>query len=171
MALYIWIINQLDIGSSSFKNSLIIKDVQAGVRATTPSSVQSITAITQRPIYHHSSSTHIVYNKYQEKPSQQIVLQFKASYIRLEKTEQDKLEERLKALNIKPFHSVKVFSSAAADSEKNGLLQLSQLRIQSVARIIYPYTQDIKMYYHSSSIDGDKVVVKFFDPPPIAEKN
>ncbi len=162
MALFIWCINQLDIGSASFKNSLL-KDVQAEVKMTTPSSVQRITAITQRPIYRHS--THTAHNTPQEKPSQQIILQFKSEYIRLEKTEQDKFEKLLQSLNIKPFHSVKVFSSAA-DSEENGWLpKLAKLRIQSIARIIYPYTQNVKMYYHSSPIEGDKVVIQFFEPP------
>jgi hypothetical protein len=163
MTLILWCINQLDIGSSSFKNSLL-KDVQAEVKTTTPSSVQRITAITQRPIYRHS--THTAHNTtHQEKPRHTLVLQFKSEYIRLEKTEQDKLEEMLQSLNIKPFHSVKVFSSAA-DSEQNGWLpKLAILRIQSIARLIYPYTQNVKMYYHSSSIDGDQVVVNFFEPP------
>jgi len=160
MTLFIWCVNQLELGASPAKRTLFV-EVQAKASISAQKSVQRIEAVTQRPILNHSTRT--PYAIQQDKPSQQIVLQFKSEHIRLDKTEQVKLENSLQSWDIKTFHSAKIFSGATL-SKKNGQLpQLAKLRVQSVARMIYPYTQTVKMYYHSS-IEKDKVVVKIFSP-------
>ncbi len=160
MALFIWCVNQLELGQSPLKRRLL-NEVQAEANSYMPKSVQRIEAITQIPIRTHS--THSVNYATPHKSNQQIILQFKPEYIRLEKIERTKLKSFLQRLEIKSYHSAEIYSGTAS-SERNGKFsQLAKLRVQSVARIIYPYTQTVKMYYHSSKKE-DKVLVRFFDP-------
>jgi len=111
MTLFIWCVNQLELGSSTVKRTLFV-EVQAETSTSAQKSVQRIEAVTQRPIL--NSSTRTPYAIHQDKPSQQVVLQFKPEHIRLDKTEQAKLENRLQSWDIQIFHSVKIFSGATS---------------------------------------------------------
>jgi hypothetical protein len=165
MALFIWCVNQLDLGQSPLKRRLL-NEVQAEANSYMPKSVQRIEAVTQTPILSHSTHT-VNYATPQDKSNQQIILQFKPEYIRLEKIERTKLKDFLLSKEIKSYHSAEIYSGTTS-SERNGKFsQLAKLRVQSVARIIYPYTQTVKMYYHSYKKEN-KVLVRFFDP--LAEK-
>ena len=162
MALFIWCVNQLDLGQSPLKRKLL-NEAQAEANSYMPKSVQRIEAVTQRPIHNHSSHTVNYDATPQNKSDQQIILQFEAEYIRLEKIERTKLKDFLQRLEIKSYHSAEIYSGTTS-SERNGkFTQLTKLRVQSVARIIYPYTQTVKMYYRSSNSEN-KILVRFFDP-------
>jgi hypothetical protein len=162
MALFIWCVNQLDLGQSPLKRRLL-NEVQAEANSYyMPKSVQRIEAVTQIPIRSHS--TRIVnYATPQNKSNQQIILQFKPEYIRLEKIERTKLNDFLQRLEIKSYHSAEIYSGTTFSERNSKFSQLAKLRLQSVARIIYPYTQTVKMYYRSSKKE-EKILVRFFDP-------
>jgi len=112
-------------------------------------------------------------NRYSAKPNeskqtqrrkikQQLRLVFNATQIHLNKTETVKLENRLERLDISPFHSVEIFSGIVHHENNLPFPQRAKLRAQNVARIIYPYTQNVKMYYRPSLEEG-QVIVEFIE--------
>jgi hypothetical protein len=159
MAIFTWCINQL-LGQTPLKKTLISNvQAEAPQHKAVPESVPKV--ITQRPI---RPSRHTTPSPHQGKPKQRLVLQFRSIRIHLDTVERIKLEKMLQHLNITPSHSAQIFSGAA--HSKNNLLspqRAAKLRVQNVARIIYPYTQTVKMYYRPSMEEG-KVIVEFFEP-------
>lgn len=98
------------------------------------------------------------------KSNQWVVVKFKTGETHLTEKERIKIENALQHLNI--GHSDAVQVSAGATSSQNSLLsaQTAKLRAQSVARVIYPYTQTVKMLYRLNLEEG-LVSVEFFQPP------
>jgi len=161
MALLTWCINQL-LGEPPIKKTLI-----SNVQAEAPPMSKSIPkVITQRPI---RKKLHTAPNLHQGEPIERLVLRFKSIHIHLDKAERTRLEKILRRFSITSSHSVQIFSGAA--HSKNNILspQTAKLRAQNVARIIYPYTQIVKMHYRPSMEVG-KVVVEFFEPSALKKK-
>jgi len=98
------------------------------------------------------------------KSNQWVVVRFKVGEIHLSEKERVKIEAALQHLNI--GHSDAVQVSAGATFSQNSLLsaQTAKLRAQTVARVIYPYTQTVKMLYRLNLEEG-LVSVEFFQPP------
>jgi hypothetical protein len=97
------------------------------------------------------------------KPNQRLVLQFDSTEIHLNESESAKLENMLKRLHVSPFHSVKIFSGTVPDENNIPFPQTAKLRAQNVARVIYPFTQTVKMHYRPSLAEG-KAIVEFLEP-------
>ncbi|MEN8218601.1 MAG: hypothetical protein ABFS56_19980 [Pseudomonadota bacterium] len=96
------------------------------------------------------------------KPNQLLALQFDSTHIHLNESESAKLEIMLKRLHVSPFHSVKIFSGKVPDENNIPFPQTAKLRAQNVARVIYPFTQTVKMHYRPSLPEG-KTVVEFME--------
>lgn len=163
MALLTWSINQL-LGEPPIKKTLI-SNVQAEAPPM-PVSKSIPKAITQRPI---RQKLHTAPKLDQGEPIERLVLRFKSIHIHLDKVERARLEKILRRFSITHSHSVQIFSGAA--HSKNNILspQTAKLRAQNVARIIYPYTQQVKMHYQPSMEEG-QVVVEFFEPSALKKK-
>ncbi len=110
-------------------------------------------------------------NRYSAKPSkqtqrrqvkQQLGLVFNVTHVHLNQAETVKLENKLKRLDITPFYSVEIFSGIVHHENNLPFPQTAKLRAQNVARIIYPYTQNVKMYYRPSLEEG-QVIVEFIE--------
>lgn len=157
IALFTWCVNQLGLGQTQHSKNLI-SNVQA---QTTPQNLQvAVYTITQRPIFNR---TQIALSTRRAKPIQRLVLQFRSVDFNLDRRKRVRLENLFRKLNLTPSHSVEIFYGAAV-SESNILIpRTAKLRAQNVARIIYPATQSVKMYYRPTMAEG-KVIVEFFDP-------
>jgi len=158
MAIFTWCLNQL-LGQTPLKKTLISNVQAEAPHKAVPESVPKV--ITQRPI---RPTRHTAPSPHRGKPKQRLVLQFRSIRIHLDTVERVKLEKMLLRLNITPSHSAQIFSGAV--HSKNNLLspqRAAKLRAQNVARIIYPYTQSLKMYYRPSMEEG-KVIVEIFEP-------
>jgi|GEM_PF-2820107 len=93
-------------------------------------------------------------------------LQFTAQRTKLTSVEQTGLLEAIESLKIKNQHQVHIYSGKIP-AENNVLFsQKPKLRLQSVARVIYPYTQNITMRSHPS-LDAGKIVVDFVEKPVV----
>ncbi len=161
IALFTWCVNQFGLGQTQHPKNLI-SNVQA---QTTPKNLQvAVYTITQRPIL--TNRRQIALSTQRAKPIQRLVLQFRSVDCNLDIKERVRLEKMFRKLSLTPSHSVEIFYGAAV-SESNILIpRTAKLRAQSVARIIYPATQSVKMYYRPKMEEG-KVIVEFFDPQTI----
>jgi len=164
MAIFNWCVSQL-LGPSQ-KN--LISSVQAQATHRIPKSVQRIEIIKQRSI--HSSSKPNIRLPHQGKPTERLELKFQSIRIHLAQTERAKLENLLQRLDIGPEHAIQIFFAPAPYENNIPSPQTAKLRVQTVARIIYPYTQTVKMYYRPSMEEGT-VAVEFFEPSSSHNKN
>lgn len=153
MALISWYINQLDLGKAPVEKTLI-NNVQANA---VPSNKDFSYLINQENGHTTSSPSSTLLEE--EINKQKITLQFKEMSIYLDRTEQKRLEETLKTLNLNNTSTVKILTGPAPGGENNVTLQTTKLRAQTVARFVYPYTQSIKMSY-LPSLEAGMVVVE-----------
>ncbi len=163
MGLFTWCVNQL-LDQTPLNKKTLISPVQADAspQARKPIVYKGFARpITQKPIQNHS--THIASNPtHQGATLHKIVLHFQAGHIHIKQTERIKLENKLRSFDITISHGVRLLSGAAFSENSISSPQIAKLRSQNVARIIYPYTQTIKMYYRPSMEEG-KVIVEFFE--------
>ncbi len=162
IALFTWCVNQLGLGQTQAEKNLI-RNVQA---QTIPQVSQvAFSAITQRPIL--TNRTQIAALSTQRaKPIQRLVLQFRPVEFNLDRRELLKLKKVFRKLHLTSSHSVEIFYGAAVSESNIPIPRTAKLRAQSVARIIYPITQSVKMYYRPTIKEG-QVIVEFFAPQMI----
>lgn len=161
MALFTWGVNHFELGKTTQKMPLI-KSVNAQVIPRPPKFVQRIETITQQKKFHSSTTTPSSTSP--TKANKWLVLQFQPAQIHLNKAEHVKLENLLQGLNnASSSHSAEIFFGATHFEKNVPSPQMAKLRAQSVARIIYPYTQSVKMHY-SPYIKNDKVDVYILIP-------
>lgn len=166
MALLTWCLNQLDLGKSAIEKTLI-SNVLAEATPTAHTAVsiihEQITLPKSTP--NQSAPRHpkqaLTDNSSQ---SQQIILRFRSVEVNLDTSERQRLETRLAQLNISPAHSVQVLVGPAPSENHTQSPQNAKLRAQNVARVIYPYTQDVKMIYRPS-LELGMVSVEFSQRP------
>ncbi|MCK5537000.1 MAG: hypothetical protein KAH84_09800 [Thiomargarita sp.] len=156
ISLFTWIVNYISLEFSPLK-SIVFNELQA----------KSITTIPiNKPIKKLAINIKNTYNIPIESDNlkQQFMVQFELKNTYLSKNEQNKIEKVLQNLKINSSYSIKILSNVAtSDKEHSNFLMITKLRIQSVARVIYPYTQNIKMYYHFP-VENDKVMIRIFQP-------
>ncbi|MCK5877467.1 MAG: hypothetical protein KAG43_07515, partial [Candidatus Marithrix sp.] len=146
--------NQLEWDKTDSKK-ILITNVQA--KSDFKPIAKQVT--TQRPIRPSKYITPSDKNQ----PIGRLNLQFKPIKMVLESKEHLKLKSILKELNISSDYSVLIFSGTAKSVDNIPAPQISKLRVQTIARVIYPYTQTVKMF-HRPSIEEGTVVVEFFEP-------
>ncbi len=154
-ALFTWCVNQLDWDKTKPKK-VLITSVQA--KSTVKPIAKQV--ITQRPI---RPSKYVAPSTHKGQPIGNLDLQFQSTSIQFEIKERSKLEKILKDLDISSGNSALIFSGAATSENNIPAPQISKLRVQTVARVIYPYTQTVKMFYRPSIKEGT-VIVEFFEP-------
>jgi len=164
MALFNWCVNQL-LGPSQ---RTLISSVQAQSTHRLPKSIQRVEIFNQNPIRHPLKQNARLLH--QGEPTDRLKLQFQSIHIHLNKTYRLKLENKLQHLDISPEHAVQIFFGPAPYENNISSPQTAKLRAQTVARIIYPYTQTVKMYYRPSIEEGT-VIVEFFEPFSAKNKN
>ena len=159
IALFSWCVNQLGLGQTQHPKNII-----SNVQAQTIKEVVATSPIIQQPIL--TNRTQIALSTQRAEPIQRLVLQFRSIEFKLERRERVRLEKMFRKLNITPSHSVEIFYGAAVSESNIPIPRTAKLRAQSVARIIYPATQSVKMYYRPTMEEG-KVIVEFFAPQTV----
>jgi len=162
IALFTWCVNQLGLGQIQHPKNLI-SNVQAQPMPQVSQYVAE-SPITQLPIL--TNRTQIALSTQRAKPIQRLVVQFHSVEFNLDRRERARLEKMFRKLNLTPSHSVEIFYGAAVSESNIPIPRTAKLRAQSVARIIYPVTQSVKMYYRPTMEEG-KVIVEFFAPKTI----
>ena len=174
MALFTWYVNHLNLGDSiqaSFDQS-IVTNAQAEVAPSLPPAVYSST-VAAHPVSANSSSnapTKRVLHPIQslnnnpsnllEENANRVILKFKSLHTHLDDSDRERLEEALTRLSVNPEYTVQILSGTEP-VENNALSPQSlKLRSQAVARIIYPYTQNIKMQYRPA-VKVSTMIVEF----------
>jgi hypothetical protein len=155
VALLIWGLNQLEF-NKTIKNEMPAINQQAQVSSSTPRIVKQIKVMTSISNHSIPASSQVKMENYSKK---HFVLQFQPVEIELDKTETVKLENLLDNLNVKPSYSAKIFFGVALSEKNVPYPQMAKIRAQAVARMIYPYTQTVTMYYRPS-IANNKVIVE-----------
>lgn len=168
MALFTWCVNHLEVDQPPLKKTLISNvQAEAPQKKLNPRHVEVVArSNTQQPLIKSlkpisPSLTH------QNESNRRLVLQFKSLQIYLEKAERVKFENQLQRLNINSSHTAQVLAGPTPSENNIQSPQAAKLRALMVARIIYPYTQTVKMYYRPSLEEG-KMIVEFF---PVQTKN
>jgi len=149
-------------------NKKLISDVQA--KSAVPSTLSST---------HLSDSKNVSFSKdsasnlnalltQKAQNDQKIVLKFESVDIQLDSVEEYRLETLLDTLNINGSYTVRISAGPVPSNDNTDASKTSKLRAQTVARIIYPYTQKITMFYQPN-LAVSTVVVEIF-PVQIAKK-
>jgi hypothetical protein len=161
IALFTWCVSQLLEQTPLKKTFISSVQADASPQAKQPVVYKGFARpITQQPII--NPSTRIASDPtLQGVTLHKIVLQFQASDIHLKSTERIKFEEKLKRFDINISHAARVLSGAALSKKSISSPQIAKLRAQNVARIIYPHTQTVKMYYRPAIKEG-QVIIEFF---------
>lgn len=158
MALISWCINQLELDKAPLEKTLI-SNVQAKV-GPLPKNLSSLTIpVPQKPTVRH----YITPTESLKEPTANTVketLHFKETNFYLDKQERKRFESLLQNLHLNSASAVQVLTGPSPGGENVLTLQTAKLRAQTVARLIYPYTQAIKMHY-VSSLESGVVVVEF----------
>ncbi len=154
-ALFTWCVNQLDWDKTKPEKVLI-----ASAQAKSVIKPIAKQVITQRPI---RPSKYITPSVHKGQPIGSLDLKFQTTTTKFEIKERSKLERLLKDLDISSGNSVLIFSGSVTSENNISAPQISKLRVQTVARVIYPYTQTVKMFYRPSIKEGI-VIVEFFKP-------
>jgi len=163
MSLFTWCINQFNLNQTTLKKTLISNVQAEATTGTTPLlSIHRVPTRTPRLILRqvpHSTnpSTH------GKEPKQRLQLHFQSVAIQPDENDQVKLENMLRQLKITHSHAAKILFGPAPFSNNISSPQIAKLRAQNIARIIYPYTQIVKMSYHTTLKEGE-VIVEFFEP-------
>lgn len=168
MALFTWCINQLKLGEDSLEKTLI-SNVQAdAVPEHLPP--QEIPTQIAQPIQQKIPTLQRLTTVPNKKSlNQRIILHFQPIENQLSKTEQVQLENQLQKLGINASQSVQVIAGPAP-SGNSGISPSAKLRAQTVARIVYPYTQTIKMLYNPG-LEENRVIVEFLQFHPLPKNN
>ena len=163
MSLFTWCINQFNLNQPTLKKTLISNvQAEATTGATPTLSANRVPTRTPRLILRqisHSTNS----QTHGKEPKQRLKLHFQTVAIQLDKSEQVKLENMLQQLKVTNSHVAKILFGPAQFTNNVSSPQIAKLRAQNVARVIYPYTQIVKMSYHTALKEGD-IVVEFFEP-------
>jgi len=159
VALLIWGINQLEL-NKTIETEMPAFNKQAQVSPNTLKIVQQIEVVAHNSIKNESFS---VGSKIKINSKKHLVLQFQPVEIELDKTETVKLENLLDNLDVNPSYSAKIFFGVALSEKNVPYPQMAKIRAQTIARMIYPYTQTVKMYYRPS-MANNKVIVEVSEP-------
>jgi len=167
----------LEVGKPTLEKTPLISNVQAGyaspkrpVVIVTQNPVQQPAApvpVTQPPVVEQKTS--VLHPIQSVKQSKEIAafrrtsLQFESISTQFVPSEQIKLETALRESHISPSHRVVILVGPAPSESNITSPQTSKLRAQTVARLIYAYTQNIKMLYHPEMEIG-RVDVEFYSP-------
>lgn len=170
MALFTWYVNHMNLGDSlqaSFDQTLVA-NAQAAINPhpdTTPHNPVMHAAVTTNNISSkksiaHSLNTRPASHDELEESNYRIILRVKSLHTHLDDADRIRLEEALTRLAVNHDYNVKILSGTEP-VENNALSPQSlKLRSQAVARIIYPYTQNIKMQYRPS-LKMSTMIVEF----------
>jgi flagellar basal body-associated protein FliL len=173
MALFTWYVNHLNLGDSiqaSFDQS-IVTNAQAEVAPSLPPAVYSSTVhpvstngtasnAPAKRVLHPIQSLNNNPSNLLEENANRVILKFKSLHTHLDDADRERLEEALTRLSVNPEYTVQILSGTEP-VENNALSPQSlKLRSQAVARIIYPYTQNIKMQYRPA-VKVSTMIVEF----------
>ena len=162
VALLIWGINQLNL------NKIVETEMPAFNKQTqvspssTPRIVQQIEVVAHNSIKNDSFSVNSKI-KMGNDSKKNLVLQFQPVEIKLDQEETVKLENLLDNLDVNPSYSAKIFFGVALSEKNVPYPQMAKIRAQTIARMIYPYTQTVKMYYRPS-MANNQVIVEVSEP-------
>ena len=158
MAIFTWCIDQLGLGQTSLDQGLI-----NNVEAKTPPVIRVVSKNkmdSMRVTENTSFNLHPTVPK-RERLLQKVVLPFKFLEANLTQVESRKFQALLKQMEIDDSFKVEIFSGPTPTKEEQKLsVQTSKLRAQNVARMVYPYNPNIKMFYRPN-LDADTVLVQF----------
>ncbi|NJO16227.1 MAG: hypothetical protein HC877_10890 [Thioploca sp.] len=163
MSLFTWCINQFNLNQTPLKKTLISNVQAEATTGTTPIlSIHRVPTRTPRLILRQvpHPTTALTHDK---KPKQRLQLRFQSVAVQPDKNEQVKLENMLQQLKITHSHAAKILFGPAPFTNNTSSPQIAKLRAQNIARIIYPYTQIVKMSYHTTLKEGE-VIIEFFEP-------
>ena len=163
MSLFTWCINQFNLNQTPLKKTLISNvQAEATTGATPILSIHRVPTRTPRLILRQvpHPTTPLTHDK---KPKQRLQLRFQSVAVQPDKSEQVKLENMLQQLKITHSHAAKILFGPAPFTNNTSSPQIAKLRAQNIARIIYPYTQIVKMSYHTTLKEGE-VIIEFFEP-------
>jgi hypothetical protein len=189
MAIFTWFLSYLEVGKPTLEKTPLISNVRADYSSPKPpvaivtqnlapqltqqptsASVAAVPVTPQNaPVKQPASVLRPIQSAVkssQELAFQNTSLQFETIATQISSSETLKLETALREARISPSHSVVILVGPAASESNTTSPQTSKLRAQSVARIVYAYTQNIKMLYRPN-LEMGRVDVEFYAPKAV----
>jgi len=156
--LFTWYANSPSAGNKVEKfDKTIIADVEA--KSATVSALPAISKQLKTPIISKNAQSSFQIQSQEGSDSQQkIVLKFQSITLQLDSIEESRLETLLDGLNINASHTVHISSGPMPLNDEVDSSKTAKLRAQAVARIIYPHTQKITMFYLPNLAAGTVIV-------------
>jgi len=138
MAVLTWWMNYFEWHKPELKNTLI-NNVQANY---TPKN----TIVEKKEIKVIVDKNHIIRQQsIYSQPRLKLVFAEKSTQLKVE--EQSRLKDLLQDLNVDASYTVKIFTGPALGENNMTSPHIAKLRAQTVARFIYPHTQNVVIYY------------------------
>lgn len=177
MAIFTWFLSYLEVGKPTLEKTPLISNVRADyaspkrpVAIVTQNLISQSTApvpaAVPAPVRQPASVLRPIQSvKSSQEPTafQRTSLQFETIATQINPNETLKLETALRESRISPSHNIVILVGPAASESNTTSPQTSKLRAQSVARVIYAYTQNIKMLYRPN-LEMGRVEVEFYAP-------
>ncbi len=177
MAIFTWFLSYLEVGKPTLEKTPLISNVRADYASPKhpvaivtqnliPQSTASVPAAVPAPVRQPASVLRPIQSvKSSQEPTafQRTSLQFETIATQIDPNETLKLETALRESRISPSHHIVILVGPAASESNTTSPQTSKLRAQSVARVIYAYTQNIKMLYRPN-LEMGRVEVEFYAP-------
>ena len=149
-----WYFGSPQVQTHTLQNTLITK-AQA-------KPAPSIAPPTAEQLANHKSllaeHTTVDYSTHYKILKTNLTLQFDALNLHLPIPEQEKLTTFLGQSDFNNHYQVSILSGPAPAENNTLLPQIAKLRAQTIARLIYPYTQQITMRYHPELSEGAAIV-------------
>lgn len=167
-----WLVGYLGSGDSSSAQGLIrsvyaetvpaARSVAAAQPAMIAASVPGKKAITASPVVSNATPAQPSPAKAARYSQRHVVLRFDPMHTNLGQEEFQRLSEMLAAWNIGKSDPV-IVTSAPASLEKNNTvtIQTAKLRVQSIARAIFPYSQNLTIQLQHPALEVGTVLVEF----------
>jgi len=165
MALFTWCVNHLELNKSHIEKNIITPVQAEGAASSVPPpivvSVMRESTTMSKSVRSHTKSLETAVSS--KKSNHRFLVKFKSGDFQIEPSELAKLQAVLARLNVGSSHAIEILSGGPLTLSENNLTspQLSKLRAQNVARVIYPYSQMIKMI-STNNIEDDVVIINFF---------
>ncbi len=166
LSFLIWLINYLHLNPTSIaQQKNLIGNVYAEPQVFThaaPLAVQPAES-KKAPSYQR---TDISYLQIKTLDNNRLLLNFPNDDFKINEEEQDLLKAQLENFQINRGHTVRIYvETATATPEENLITRpVPKLRAQSVARVIYSYTQKVEIIFTSHQIQAGSLIIDASSP-------
>jgi|WetSurMetagenome_2_1015567.scaffolds.fasta_scaffold04252_2 hypothetical protein len=166
LSFFIWLINYLHVDAATNAHSQSFKDLISNAHAD--SQLLAYAAPLMSPPQAASPKKNLTHqhanvSNLQISPldKSRLLLNFPNENFQINEEERDLLEQYLTNLQITRGHTVRLYVEASNHAPEENLITrpVSKLRAQSIARVIYPFTQNVEIIFTSQQSQAGSLII------------